>query len=187
MTPVRTVARALLGAVFVYSGAQVVQNPDRVVAKAKTVTDKVAPLIAKASPKLPTDARTLVQVNGAVQIVGGLMLLTPLRRLGAVALAGSLVPTTLAGHPFWHIDDPVERAQHRTHFLKNLGLMGGALLAAADNDGAPGLRWRANRLATDTSAALHRAAGNTRSKAKIARKSAKLGRQSATFGRHLID
>jgi putative oxidoreductase len=187
MTPVRTVARALLGTVFVYSGAQVVQNPDRVAAKAKTVTDKVAPLIAKVSPKLPTDTRTLVQVNAAVQVVGGLMLLTPLRRLGAVALVGSLVPTTLAGHPFWQIEDPAERALHRTHFLKNLGLMGGALLAAADNDGAPGLRWRANHLVSDVSRATQRAAGNTKSKARIARKSAKLGRASATFGKHLVD
>ncbi|HEY2793212.1 MAG TPA: DoxX family membrane protein [Micromonosporaceae bacterium] len=187
MTPVRTAARAMLGTVFVYYGAQVIKKPDRVVAKAETVTEKIAPLIAKVSPHLPTDARTLVQVNGAVQVVGGVMLLTPLRRLGAAALAASLVPTTLAGHPFWQMTDPAERAAQRTHFFKNLGLMGGALLAAADNDGAPGLRWRAGHLATHLSDATQRAAGNTRSKARIARKSAKLGRASATFGKHLVD
>jgi putative oxidoreductase len=184
---VRTAARAMLATIFVTAGAQSIQNPDRLVPKAAPVTDKVAPLIAKAHPKLPTDARTLVQVNGAVQVIGGLMLMTPLRRLGAVALAGSLIPTTIAGHAYWSMEDPAERAMHRTHFLKNLGLLGGTLLAAADNDGAPGLRWRASHLASDTSRAVQRATGNAKSKATIAKKSAKLGRKSATFGRHLVD
>jgi putative oxidoreductase len=177
----------MLATIFVTAGAQSVQNPDRLVPKAKPLTDKVAPLLARSGLPVPTETRTLVQINGAVQVVGGLMLMTPLRRLGAVALAGSLIPTTLAGHSFWTMDDPTERAMHRTHFLKNLGLLGGTLLAAADNNGNPGLRWRAGRLAADTSNAVHRTAGNAKSKAAIARKSAKLGRQSATFGRHLAD
>jgi putative oxidoreductase len=177
----------MLATIFVTAGAQSVTNPGRLVPKAKSVTDKVAPLIGKISPKLPTDARTLVQVNGAVQVAGGLMLMTPLRRIGAVALAGSLIPTTFAGHPFWTYHDPIERATHRTHFLKNLGLLGGTLLAAADNNGDPGLRWRASHLASDTSRAVQRATGNAKSKAAIAKKSAQLGRKSATFSRHLVD
>jgi len=183
MTPVRTVARAMLAAIFVSSGAQSVAKPDRLVEKAKPLTDKMAPLLEKSG--LPTDARRLVQVNGAVQVVGGLMLMTPLRRLGGAALAGSLVPTTIAGHPFWQFKDPTERAMHRTHFLKNVGLMGGALLAAVDTGGEPGLRWRANRLAQDTSRAVRRSTSNAKSKASIARKSARLGRKSAMFSRQL--
>jgi putative oxidoreductase len=177
----------MLATIFVTAGAQSVQNPDRLVPKAKPLTDKVAPLLAKSRLPLPTETRALVQLNGAVQVVGGLLLMTPLRRVGAVALAGSLIPTTLAGHSFWTMDDPAERAMHRTHFLKNLGLLGGTLLAAADNNGDPGLRWRASHLAADASHAVHRATGNAKSKASIARKSAKLGRKSATFGRHLVD
>ncbi len=187
MTPVRTVARALLSAVFVTSGIQSVTNPDRLVEKAKSVTDKVAPLLEKSGLPLPTDTRTLVQLNGAVQLAGGLMLMTPLRRIGGAALAASLVPTTLAGHPFWKIKDPAERAAHRTHLLKNLGLMGGALLAAVDTGGEPSLRWRANRLAEDASRSVQRTARTARAKSKIARRSAALGRKSATFGRHLVD
>ena len=177
----------MLATIFVTSGVKSVQNPDRLVPTAKPLTDRVAPLLARSGLPVPTETRTLVQLNGVVQLVGGIMLMTPLRRLGAVALATSLVPTTLAGHPFWTIDDPAERAAHRTHFMKNLGLLGGTLLAAADTNGEPGLRWRASHLASDTSRAVQRAADNTRSKAWIARKSAKLGRQSATFGRHLSD
>jgi putative oxidoreductase len=145
----------------------------------------VAPLLAKTGLPLPTETRALVQLNGAVQIAGGLMLMTPLRRIGAVALAGSLVPTTLAGHSFWRMQDPVERAMQRTHFLKNIGLMGGLLLAAVDTGGQPGLRWRAHRLAEDASRSVQRSAKTARSKSKIARKSAALGRKSAAF--HLPD
>jgi putative oxidoreductase len=179
MTPVRTAARALLASVFVVNGAEALNSPDRLVERAKPVADRLAPIIAKASPRIPTDARSLVQINAAVQVVGGMMLLTPFRRVAAMVLAGSLVPTTLAGHPFWKSQDPVERAMHRSQALKNLGLLGGTLLAAVDNDGDPGLRWRASHLASDTSHAVRRATGNAKSKAVIAQKSAALGRKSA--------
>jgi uncharacterized membrane protein YphA (DoxX/SURF4 family) len=64
-------------------------------------------------------------------------------RPAALLLAGSLVPTTLAGHAFWDIQDPQQRAMQRVQFMKNLGLMGGLLLAALDREGRPDLRWRA--------------------------------------------
>jgi hypothetical protein len=35
------------------------------------------------------------------------------------------------------------------HFLKNLGLLGGLLLAAADTEGRPSIGWRAERLLRD--------------------------------------
>ena len=74
MTPVRTAARAMLAAIFVSSGADAVMNPDAKAARAKPVTDKVAPLIRRASPHLPTEAHTLVQVNGVVQVLAGALL-----------------------------------------------------------------------------------------------------------------
>ena len=58
-------------------------------------------------------------------------------------LAASLVPTTYVGHPFWQEPDPSQARQQRTHFLKNLGLLGGLLLAAVDTEGQPGLAYRA--------------------------------------------
>ena len=133
----------MLGAIFVASGARALANPDPLVPKAKRVTDRVAPLLEKADPRLPTDARTLVQLNGAAQLGGGLLLATGrLTRPAAAVLAGTLIPTTVAGHPFWTFDDPAERRGQQIHFLKNLGLLGGLLLAAADTAGqaepAPG-------------------------------------------------
>ena len=65
-------------------------------------------------------------------------------------LAGSLIPTTIAGHPFWPVDSPAERRNQEIHFLKNLGLLGGLLLAAADTEGRPGLRWRASHAVDHT-------------------------------------
>ena len=73
-----------------------------------------------------------------------------LPRVAALALCGSIVPTTLAGHRFWEETEPATRAQQRTHFLKNLGLLGGLLLATVDTAGKPSLSWRAKRAAERT-------------------------------------
>jgi hypothetical protein len=43
----------------------------------------------------------------------------------------------LAGHAFWEEDEEGSRAGQRTHFLKNLSMLGGLLLAAVDTDGRP--------------------------------------------------
>jgi uncharacterized membrane protein YphA (DoxX/SURF4 family) len=46
-----------------------------------------------------------------------------------MVLIGSLIPTTLAGHRFWQETDEARRSQQRIHFLKNVGLLGGLILA----------------------------------------------------------
>ena len=87
-----------------------------------------------------------MRVNGYVQIVGGVLLATgKLRRPACLLLMGSLIPTTYAGHRFWEEDDEAIRTQQRMHFLKNLGLFGGLILAAVDTEGAPSLGWRTKR------------------------------------------
>lgn len=178
MRPVRTAARALLSAIFVASGARAVANPEMLVPQAKRVTDRIVPLLEKTDPRLPTDPRSLVRVNGAVQLAGGLLLATGrFTRPAAAALAGSLVPTTIAGHPFWSVDDPMERRIQQIHFLKNLGLFGGLLLAAADTEGRPGLRWRTGRLAADGRRSVKRAVRTARRDAQIAVRSAAAARR----------
>ena len=50
------------------------------------------------------------RINGAVQVAAGLMLATGrFPRLSSALLAGSLVPTTLAGHRFWEEEDETRR------------------------------------------------------------------------------
>jgi uncharacterized membrane protein YphA (DoxX/SURF4 family) len=146
----------MLAGIFVVSGAQALANPDSLAPRARRVTDRVAPTLTKINERVPTDARTLVRVNAAVQLAAGLALLSRLRRPAAMALAGTLVPATLAGHPFWEDRDMVQRRQQQTHFLKNIGLFGGLLLAASDTEGRPGLRWRARRAAHDANRAIRR-------------------------------
>jgi len=176
MTPVRTAARAMLAGIFVTSGARALTDPDPLVPAARQFADRVGPMLVKVHKRAPSDARTLVQLNGAVQFVGGLLLLTGLRRPAALALAASMVPTTLSGHRFWEYRDETQRHQQQTQFLKNLGLTGGLLLAAMDTEGRPGLRYRTRRLINDTDRAVRRSARQTRQKVRLATRAAELGR-----------
>jgi putative oxidoreductase len=167
----------MLGAIFVASGTRAVANPEPLVPQAKPVTDRVVPMLEKADPRLPTDPRTLIRINGALQLAGGLLLATGhATRAAAAMLAGSTVPTTLAGHPFWTYDDPAQRRAQQIHFLKNMGLLGGLLLAAADTQGQPGLRYRTGRFVGDRRRSIGRAAHAARRDARIAVKSASLAR-----------
>jgi len=168
----------MLSGIFVVSGARNFQNPGRLVTAAKPVTDRVAPMIQNLHPRLPTDTETLIRANAATQFVGGLMLATgKLTRPVALVLAGTLVPTTIAGHPFWKNDDPMARNNNQVHFLKNLGLFGGLLLAAADTEGRPGLRWRAGHRLSHSRHSVQRAVRTVRREAKIAARSAATGRR----------
>ena len=65
--------------------------------------------MVEAFPFLPKDPVTLVRLNGAVQVgAGALLAVGRVPRLAALALATTLVPTTLAAHRFWELDDPQE-------------------------------------------------------------------------------
>ena len=110
MTPVRSLARAMLSGIFVVSGYRNFRNPDPAAVAAKPVTDKVAPMLKKAHPSFPTETETLIRLNAAVQVSAGLMLATGrFSRPAALVLAGTLVPVTIAGHPFWNNDDPIAK------------------------------------------------------------------------------
>jgi uncharacterized membrane protein YphA (DoxX/SURF4 family) len=151
MTLLRAGARTMLASYFIVNGVKAVRNPDPLVPAAEPVADRVVPLVKKYAPQqvatvIPEDTANLVRVNGAAQIVGGLALASGKgRRLGALLLAGSLVPTTLARHPFWSRTDPDERALDRSQFLKNVSLLGSVLLAAGDTEGRPSLAYRAQK------------------------------------------
>ena len=165
MTVVRRIARPMMAAVFVTSGLDTLRHP----AKSAKVA---APVIkALAGPlKLPDDPEMLVRANGATMLVAGAMLgLGKFPRLAALALAGTLVPTTYAAHPFWTIEDPAARTQQRIHFLKNVGLLGGVLLASVDTAGQPGLAYRARTSGSEA----RRQAALTKREARHAAKSAR--------------
>jgi putative oxidoreductase len=123
------VARPLLASIFISSGFDAVQHPDGKVKAAEKVTGPLAERVSA----LPGDTANLVRFNGAVQVAAGALLsFGILRRSAALALIGSLVPTTIAGHRFWEELDDGARAQQLTQFLKNLGLLGGLVLLATE-------------------------------------------------------
>ncbi|WBB65820.1 DoxX family protein [Micromonospora sp. WMMD812] len=178
MKPVRSLARAMLSGIFVFSGYRNFMDPGRLAPSAKPITDRVTPLLERANPRIPTDTETLIRANAAVQVGAGLMLATGrLTRPAALVLAGTLVPVTLAGHPFWQNDDPVMRNNNRVHFLKNVGLFGGLLLAAADTEGRPGLRWRAGHRIGHSRRSMRRAVRTARRETRIAVRSAATARR----------
>ena len=68
-------------------------------------------------PPIPTDPVTIVRLNAATQLAAGLMLATgKMPRLSANLLALTMVPTTVAGHPFWEEKDKSARANQMVHF-----------------------------------------------------------------------
>ena len=153
MTLLRAVARTMLASYFVSSGIKAIRDPESLVPAAEPLVDRVVPLVKEYTPEqvasflCPKITATLVRINGAfAQLFGGVALATGKgRRLGALLLAGSLVPSTIAKHPFWTVQDPEERAQDRSHFLKNVSLLGGVLLAAQDTEARPSLAYRAHK------------------------------------------
>jgi uncharacterized membrane protein YphA (DoxX/SURF4 family) len=130
----------MLASIFILQGFDAMMNPERVSARAEPVVQPLAERV----PLVPSETEQAVRINGAVQLAGGLLLgMGRLPRLSALAIAATLVPTTLAGHRFWDIDDKQERAAQRIQFLKNISMLGGLLLAAVDTAGDPSLAWRA--------------------------------------------
>lgn len=145
----RRIARPMLASVFFVEATIALRNSGAAAERARPVTDKVAPLAQKAVPVLPQDPEALVKVNAVVQLVAALGLATGRApRTCAAVLATSLVPTTIAGHPFWNAD-PATSQQQRLHFFKNVSTLGGLLIAAGDTDGKPGVAWRTRHLAKD--------------------------------------
>jgi uncharacterized membrane protein YphA (DoxX/SURF4 family) len=150
MTLVRAIGRTMMSSYFVLSGIRAIRNPGEFVPDAQPLTDRLVPAAKRFAPAqvssfIPEDAATLVRINGAVQVAGGLAMATGKgRRFGAGLLALSLVPTTIARHPFWSRTDREERIHERQQFVKNVGLLGGVIIASRDTEGKPGLVWRAN-------------------------------------------
>jgi uncharacterized membrane protein YphA (DoxX/SURF4 family) len=127
MTILRTLARPMLASIFIVLGYQTMRSPERVVKQAEPVVGPLAELV----PFVPEDTEQAVRLNAATQLAcGALLAVGWFPRLAALTIAGTLVPTTIAGHRFWELDDPQERAQQRIQFLKNLSMLGGLLMTA---------------------------------------------------------
>ncbi len=136
MSLIRTLARPMLASMFISGGIDEIRNAAALAPTAHPVTEKVAPVIASRMPPavpLPSDTAGWVRVDGAVKVVAGLALAAgKFPRLAALALAASMAPTTLTGHPFWRETDPEAKNLQQQQFLKNVSMTGGLIIAAVD-------------------------------------------------------
>ena len=74
-------------------------------------------------------AAVLVPLSGILAIVGGLSIVLGYKaRLGAWLIVLFLIPVTLMMHNFWTITDPMMRQMQMAMFMKNISMLGGALL-----------------------------------------------------------
>ena len=154
MSPIRTLARPMLAAMFVTGGVDALRNPGA-----------RPDLVAKAGLD---NADQLVRINAATMVVGGLGLASgKLPRLSALALAGTMVPTTVVGHPFWSESDKAARKSQQVQFFKNVSMLGGLLLAAADTGGRESIPHAAGRITRSTTRKAAKAAAKAKKAAPV--------------------
>jgi putative oxidoreductase len=76
-------------------------------------------------------AQLAVPLSGLIALVGGLSILLGYRaRIGAALLVVFLVPVTIQMHNFWAVADPTMAQMQQIMFMKNLSMLGGALVIA---------------------------------------------------------
>lgn len=74
-------------------------------------------------------AHILVPISGILMLLGGLsVLLGFYTRIGALLLLLFLVPVTFGMHAFWSVPDPQMAQVQYVMFMKNLSIIGGALM-----------------------------------------------------------
>lgn len=74
-------------------------------------------------------ASMAVPFSGVLALAGGLSMLLGYRaKIGAWLIVLFLIPVTLMMHKFWAVSDPVLAKTQMIMFMKNLSLLGGALL-----------------------------------------------------------
>jgi putative oxidoreductase len=127
--PLRIAARILTGSTYVLLGYDAVRSPGGRVDQAGPTLNAIRRVVP-----LPEDDELIVRGNAVVQVVAGALLaFGKVPRLSALALVGSLLPTTLAGHAYWSVEDPTARKLQRIQFHKNMAMTGGLIFAVLDS------------------------------------------------------
>jgi putative oxidoreductase len=91
-------------------------------------------------------ASLAVPLSGLLALVGGLSILLGYRaKIGAWLIIIFLVPVTLMMHKFWGVPDPTMAQIQEVMFMKNLALLGGALIISQFGAGPLSLDSRRSR------------------------------------------
>lgn len=142
MSIVRALARPMLASSFIFSGLDRLRHADQTAAQ-------LAPVLRPLSSALPVAAseKTLARVLAGTQLGAGVLLAAgKFSRPAAVVLALTAGLTTVVEYRSADTSTKENRAHRRNQLTKNIGLVGGALLASVDTAGRPGLAWRAEKL-----------------------------------------
>ncbi len=121
--------RILFALIFVMAGAAHFSHQEIAYAAAQGV-----PLASFAVP-----------FSGLMAMVGGLSILLGYHaRVGAWLIVLFLVPVTLMMHNFWAVSDPMMHQMQLVMFMKNVSMLGGALLISQLGSGPLSLdsRWK---------------------------------------------
>lgn len=115
MNALYVLGRMLFGGYFLYNGVNHFLRQD---AMAGYAGSKNVP-----SPQLA------VQGSGALLVLGGLSVLLDVKpQVGAALTAIFLLGVTPIMHRYWEAEEPAARQADQVNFLKNLGLLGAALM-----------------------------------------------------------
>lgn len=137
MSPTRALARPLLAAPFLLDGVATLASP---AAHQQDVRDAGLP-----------EPEKVVQAASAAKVAAGFLLATGrFSRLSSLVLAGAAGANAAVHHPFWKQTDPDRKAEVRRQFVRDLGLLGGALVAAADTGGRESVPHAAARVSRRT-------------------------------------
>ena len=91
-------------------------------------------------------ASVAVPFSGVLALAGGLSILLGYRaKIGAWLIALFLIPVTLMMHRFWTVHDPMMAQIQMVMFMKNMAILGGALLISQFGAGPLSLDARRSR------------------------------------------
>ncbi|HSZ56186.1 MAG TPA: DoxX family protein [Tepidisphaeraceae bacterium] len=76
-------------------------------------------------------AKIAVPLSGVIALLGAIsIILGWYARVGALLVILFLIPVSFSMHNFWAVHDPQASQMQMIHFMKNMSMLGGALLIA---------------------------------------------------------
>jgi len=101
---------------------------------------KMEMLSGYAASKNVPSSKAAVIVSGLLLLIGGLSILLAYQTLiGIIAIVLFFLPVTFMMHNFWAVEDEQTKMMEMTQFMKNMALMGSALMFLLISDWPFGL------------------------------------------------
>lgn len=111
------IGRSLFSLMFIFTGISQLRNYKETV---QYLTSQKVPF-----PKLSALMSSLLSISGGAGIVFHKYSL-----YGSILIILFLLPATFFGHRFWSVKNKKEKTNQMQHFMKNISLIGGAIVIA---------------------------------------------------------